>query len=646
MLQSRGLKPGETPEDWNITRPEDVREIHREYLASGADIINANTFGANPLKYHGAYRIEEIISAGISLAREACDGFKSKKVALDIGPTGRLLKPTGELDFERAYNAFTEAVIYGVKAKADLILIETFSDAMELKAAILAAKENSNLPIYATVALSEDGKLLTGADIECIGTLFETLGVDVCGFNCGLGPDKLIPYVERLSHITHLPIAVKANAGMPKIADGKTIFTVGAEEFAQNAAKLVDAGASFIGGCCGTTPEHIAAVKSALANRNISRSAPIERTIVSSGCSSVELKSSEGLIIGERINPTGKKKLKEAYINGDTAYVLREAVTQVDAGAKILDVNCGVPGIDEAGVLDSTVIAVQGVTTVPLQIDTADTKALENALRHVNGKALVNSVNGKRESMDNVFPLVKKYGGTIVALCLDETGIPETSQGRMEIAKKILAEGKKYGFKEKDFVFDALTLAVSADPNAAIVTLETVKRLTEELKVHTVLGVSNVSFGLPNRPRLNNAMYTLACRVGLSCAIANPSAITLCDDEEAFDVLLGRDKNCEHWINSNEQSVQAPLMPQTSCDDISVLRLAIKRGLKDDAQTLAAKILTSSDSMSVIQNGIVPALEEVGNNFEIGKVFLPQLLMSADAAGAAFESVKKSMSKN
>jgi 5-methyltetrahydrofolate--homocysteine methyltransferase len=644
MLQSRGLKPGETPEDWNITHPESVREIHREYLASGADIINANTFGANSLKYHGAYRIEEIISAGIGIAREACDGFDSKKVALDIGPTGRLLKPTGELDFERAYDAFAESVRYGVKAKADLILIETFGDAMELKAAILAAKENSNLPIYATVALSEDGKLLTGADIECIGTLFETLGVDVCGFNCGLGPDKLIPYVEKLSHITHLPIAVKANAGMPKVVNGKTIFTVGAEEFAQNAARLVDAGASFIGGCCGTTPKHIAAVKSVLANREISRSVPIERTIISSGCSSVELKSGEGIIIGERINPTGKKKLKEAYINGDTAYVLREAVTQVDAGAKILDVNCGVPGIDEADVLDSTVIAVQGVTTVPLQIDTADANALQRALRHVNGKALVNSVNGKQESMDNIFPLVKKYGGTIVALCLDESGIPETSQGRIEIAKKILTEGKKYGFKEKDFVFDALTLAVSADPNAAIVTLETVKRLTEELNVNTVLGVSNVSFGLPNRPRLNNAMYTLACQAGLSCAIANPSAISLCDDEEAFDVLLGRDKNCEHWIEANQQATPTVVTTENLADDISSLRLSIKRGLKDDAKSYASKLLNSgNDAMSVIQNGIVPSLEEVGSNFESGKVFLPQLLMSADAAGAAFESVKSAM---
>jgi 5-methyltetrahydrofolate--homocysteine methyltransferase len=646
MLQSRGLAAGETPEDWNITHPDTIREIHLAYLTSGADIINANTFGANALKYHGAYSVEETITSAIRLARETCENFKSKKVALNIGPTGRLLRPTGELEFSRAYDAFAEAVKCGVKAGADVILIETFSDTMELKAAILAAKENSNLPIYATVALSEEGKLLTGADVECVGTLFESLGVDACGFNCGLGPDKLLPYVKALARTTNLPIAVKANAGMPKVIDGKTVFSVGPEEFAQNAAKLVAAGATFIGGCCGTTPEHIAALCSAVKGVKSSREEAQKRTIVSSGCRSVEIKSYEGLIIGERINPTGKKKLKEAYINGDTAYVLREAVAQVDAGAKILDVNCGVPGIDEASVLNSTVVSVQGVTTVPLQIDTADTKALEVALRHVNGKALVNSVNGKKESMDAVFPLVKKYGGTIVALCLDESGIPDTSEGRIQIAKKILAEGKKYGFKEKDFVFDALTLAVSADPTAAIVTLETVKRLTQELKVNTVLGVSNVSFGLPNRPRLNNAMYTLACQAGLSCAIANPSVIAMSEDKEAFDVLLGRDKNCEHWINSNEQSVQAPLVPQTSCDDISVLRLAIKRGLKDDAQTLAAKILTSSDSMSVIQNGIVPALEEVGNNFEIGKVFLPQLLMSADAAGAAFESVKKSMSKN
>ena len=648
MLQARGLMPGECPEDWNISHPEILQSIHGEYYDAGSNIVSANTFGANSLKYHGKHSLKEVICAGVKIARGAAEKGQGRLVALDVGPTGRLLKPAGDLDFERAYEAFSESVRYGVEAGVDLILIETMSDTMELKAAVLAAKENSSLPIIATVALDESGKLLTGGSVESVAVLLESMGVDVCGLNCGLGPDKMLPFLKRLSKSTNLKIAVKANAGMPKIVDGKTVFSVGPEEFALYAKELVNAGASYIGGCCGTTPSHIAAVKKALDGTIPSSREEMRETVISSGATTQALHPGEGLIIGERINPTGKKKLKEAYLKGDTAYILREAISQIEAGAKILDVNCGVPGIDEASVLDSTISAVQGVCTIPIQIDTADAKALEKALRHVNGKALVNSVNGKQESMDGVFPLVKKYGGTIVALCLDENGIPDSSDGRIEIAKKILAEGKKYGFEEKDFVFDALTLAVSTDSNAAIVTLETVKRLTEELNVNTVLGVSNVSFGLPNRPRLNNAMYTLACKAGLSAAIANPSVISACDDPLAFDVLNGRDKNCERWIAENQQapSVQTPTGGESNEDDFSFLRLSIKRGIKDDAYSIAEKLSRSFDSMKIIQEGIVPALEDVGSGFETGKVFLPQLLMSADAAGAAFDAVKKAMASN
>ena len=649
MLQARGLMPGECPEDWNISHPEILLAIHNEYYDAGADIVSANTFGANSLKYHGKHSLKEVICAGVKIAKEAALKKEGRRVALDIGPTGRLLKPAGDLDFERAYEAFAESVRYGVKAGVDLILIETMSDTMELKAAVLAAKENSFLPIIATVALDENGKLLTGGDVESVAVLLESLGVDVCGLNCGLGPEKMLPFLKSLSKSTNLKIAVKANAGMPKIVDGKTLFSVGPEEFALYAKELVNAGASYIGGCCGTTPSHIAAVKKALDGISPSSREEMTETIISSGTMTQALHPGEGLIIGERINPTGKKKLKEAYIKGDTAYILREAISQIEAGARILDVNCGVPGIDEASVLDSTINAVQGICTTPIQIDTADAKALELALRHVNGKALVNSVNGKQESMDSVFPLVKKYGGTIVALCLDENGIPDSSDARMKIAKKILAEGKKYGFKEKDFVFDALTLTISTDSNAAIVTLETVKRLTEELKVNTVLGVSNVSFGLPNRPRLNNAMYTLACKAGLSAAIANPAVISTCDDQLAFDVLLARDKNCERWIAENQQtpSIVALTNDNINEDDFSFLRSSIKRGIKDDAYSIAEKLITADfDSMKIIQEGIVPALEDVGIGFESGKIFLPQLLMSADAAGAAFDAVKKAMASN
>ena len=642
MVQAAGLPPGKDPTDWNVENPEAVAGVHRAYAEAGADIVLANTFGANRLKYHGAYSLDELISSAISLAKSS-----GARVALDIGPTGRLLKPAGDLDFDVAYDAFAEMVRLGVAAGADLVFVETMGDTRELKAAVLAAKLNSTLPVYASVALDESGKLLTGASVECVATLLESLGVDAYGFNCGLGPDKMLPFVERLAKVSTKSIIVKANAGMPKIVDGKTVFTVGPDEFASYAAKLVEAGASIVGGCCGTTPAHIKAVASLCTGGlgEAQSQAPQARTVVSSGTTVVELKSHGGLIVGERINPTGKKLLKEAYLRGDTAYILREAVKQTDAGAEILDVNCGVPGIDEAATLERTVETVQSVVTCPVQIDTADPVALERALKCVNGKPLVNSVNGKRSSMDAVFPLVRKYGGALVALCLDESGIPDTSDGRIAIARRILDEGAKYGFKKEDFAFDALTLAVSADPRAAIVTIETVRRLTEELGVNTILGVSNVSFGLPNRPALNNAMYTLCVRAGLSAAIANPALIRKSDDEAAFDVLLGRDKNCERWIAANVENAASKSVaaaPQAGATE--ALGAAIRRGLRDDAAKSAGEMLAGGASpMEVIEKGIVPALEQIGTAFEKGTAFLPQLLMAADAAGDAFAVVRKSL---
>ena len=642
MVQAAGLPPGKDPTDWNVENPEAVAGVHRAYAEAGADIVLANTFGANRLKYHGAYSLDELISSAISLAKSS-----GARVALDIGPTGRLLKPAGDLDFDVAYDAFAEMVRLGVAAGADLVFIETMGDTRELKASVLAAKLNSSLPVYASVALDESGKLLTGASVECVATLLESLGVDAYGFNCGLGPDKMLPFVERLAKVSTKPIIVKANAGMPKIVDGKTVFTVGPDEFASYAAKLVEAGASIVGGCCGTTPAHIKAVASLCTGGlgEAQTQAPQARTVVSSGTTVVELKSHGGLIVGERINPTGKKLLKEAYLRGDTAYILREAVKQTDAGAEILDVNCGVPGIDEAATLERTVETVQSVVTCPVQIDTADPVALERALKCVNGKPLVNSVNGKRSSMDAVFPLVRKYGGALVALCLDESGIPDTSDGRIAIARRILDEGAKYGFKKEDFAFDALTLAVSADPKAAIVTIETVRRLTEELGVNTILGVSNVSFGLPNRPALNNAMYTLCVRAGLSAAIANPALIRKSDDKAAFDVLLGRDKNCERWIAANvENAASKSVAAAPQAGAAEALGAAIRRGLRDDAAKSAGEMLAGGASpMEVIEKGIVPALEQIGTAFEKGTAFLPQLLMAADAAGDAFAVVRKSL---
>ena len=650
LLQAKGLNPGETPEDWNVDRSSDVEAIHRSYVAAGAQVLYANTFGANRLKYRGRYTVEEVVRAGVAVARAAAP---AGKVAVDIGPTGRLLKPIGDLSFDEAVKAFAETVRTGAAAGADLIVIETMGDVCELKAAVIAAKENCSLPIYATVTVGEDGKLLTGGSVECVATLLESLGVEAYGFNCGLGPDRMLANVERLARVSTRPIIAKPNAGLPKVVDGRTVFTVGPEAFAAEVAKLVAAGASIVGGCCGTTPAHVSKTVEVCRGQPAAVDSSRQRsTTVSSGTTVVELKPYQGIVIGERINPTGKKVLKEAYAKGDTAYVLREAVKQVDAGAEILDVNCGVPGLDEASLLDATVGIVQGVVTCPLQIDTANPLALEKALKHVNGKPLVNSVNGKRESIDAVFPLVKRYGGVIVALCLDEDGIPPTSEGRLDVARRILEEGRKYGFEKSDFVFDALTLAVSSDAQAAVVTLETVRRLTEELGVNTVLGVSNVSFGLPNRAALNNAMYSLAKRAGLSAAIANPAAIRDEIDVAAADVLLGRDPNCERWIAAN--AVQAISGAGRGVDFAAsrsegtvgmALTVSIRRGLRNDARAAAeAMIKSGSSPMEVIQSGIVPALEEVGHGFEKGSMFLPQLLMAADAAGEAFTAVKRAMS--
>ena len=671
QLQARGLAAGEIPELWNLSRPDDIRAVHAAYLAAGADVVYSNTFGANPAKYHGDAPLADVIAAGVAIAKSV-----SRLVALDVGPTGRLLKPAGDFEFDAAYDAFAEQVRLGAAAGADLVVVETMGDAYELKAAVLAAKENCNLPVIATVALGEDGTLLTGGDVECVAALLEGLRVDALGFNCGLGPDKMRPYVERLARVVSCPIAVKPNAGMPKVVDGKTVFTVGPEAFAADVADLVAAGASIVGGCCGTTPAHIAAVTARLRNeaarvplprgveaqgqasvRGSGTLAASTRCVISSGTHALEIPFDDTIIIGERINPTGKKRLKAALAEGDTAYVLREAVAQAEAGAAILDVNTGVPGLDEASVLDRTVQSVQGVVDLPLQIDTSDPVALDRALRHYNGKALVNSVNGKDESLSAVLPLVAKYGGVVVALALDENGIPPTAEGRLAIARKILARGAEYGLGPNDFVFDALCLAVSADATSANVVLETLRRVRAELGCRTVLGVSNISFGLPGRAHLNAAFYTLAMGAGLSAAIINPLSAEMMAAWRAYRALTGRDRSCENWIahasqlpavGGSQPAATAAGGSQLAATESasSPLVAAIRRGLKADAAEAArAELAAGRAPVEVIDGAVVPALEAVGRGFEAKTVFLPQLLMAADAAGAAFDVIRAALAK-
>jgi len=659
-LQAKGLRPGETPELWNLTRPNDVRAVHAAYFAAGSHVVYANTFGANPAKYHGDAPLADVIAAGIGLARDAAraagDGHF---VALDVGPTGRLLKPAGDYPFDAAYDAFAEQIRLGARAGADLVVVETMGDLYELKAAVLAAKENCDLPILATVALGADGQLLTGADVDCVAALLGGLRVDALGLNCGFGPDKMLPYVQRLAAVTSLPIAVKPNAGLPQVVDGRTVFTVGPDAFAQDVAALVAAGATIVGGCCGTTPAHLAAVHKALAAlgpKRPARNAPLaSRTVVTSGARAVEIPFDDTILIGERINPTGKKKLKAALTEGDVAYVLREAVAQAEAGAHILDVNVGVPGLDEPTVLDETVQAVQSVTDLPLQIDTSDPQALARALRHYNGKPLVNSVNGTEESMAAVLPLVAKYGGAVVALTLDEAGIPPTADGRLAIARRILARGAACGLAPSDFLVDVLCLAVSAEPQSANVILESLRRVRTELGCRTCLGVSNISFGLPARPLVNAAFYTLALGAGLSAGIVNPLAADMMTAYRAFRALTGKDPACGGWIDAfkdwtadSRQPTGAGRRPTTGTPSPetggATLASAIRHGLKADAAAVARDALASGTApLALVNDEIVPALEVVGKGFESGTVFLPQLLMAAEAAGAAFEVVRAAL---
>ena len=571
LLQEKGLAPGELPETWNLTHSEEIYKIHRQYIEAGSDIILTNTFGANALKFHDdSCSLEEIIKAAVSHVKKAerealLQTGDERKIytALDVGPTGKLLKPMGDLEFETAYEAFKEVVILGEQAGADLIHIETMSDTYELKAAVLAAKENTSLPVFATVIFDERKKLLTGADVSSVVALLEGLGVDALGINCAMGPKEMLPVLEELIKYSSVPIIVKPNAGLPKQRDGKTYYDVTEDEFAAYMEQIVRMGACVIGGCCGTTPEHIRAMRKRCENAELVPVTEKEFTVVSSYGQSVIL--GEGSkIIGERINPTGKKRFKQALKEHDLDYILREGITQQDQGAHILDVNVGLPDIDEPALMEEVVQELQSVVNIPLQIDTVDEKAMEKALRIYNGKAMVNSVSGKKESMEKVFPLVKKYGGVVIGLTLDEDGIPADADGRVRIAEKIIKTAEKFGIKKKDIVIDALAMTISSEPEGAKVTLETLRRLRDEIGVNTVLGVSNISFGLPCRPIVNAAFYTMAMLNGLSAGIINPSSEDMMKSWYAYHALMNLDNNCEQYIQKYANSVVSTNIMKTS----------------------------------------------------------------------------------
>ena len=640
ILQERGLAAGELPETWNITRPEEIQSIHRAYLDAGSDIINTNTFGANALKFPDNLR--EIVESAVSNAKEARrqSGREDAYIALDLGPTGRLLQPMGDLPFEQAVELFGEVVRIGAAAGVDLVLIETMSDSYELKAAVLAAKENCDLPVLATVIFDEKGKMLTGGTVDSAVAMLEGLRVDALGVNCGLGPKQMLPIVKRLTEVSSLPVIVNPNAGLPRSENGKTVYDIDADEFAALMGEIADLGVQVLGGCCGTTPAHIRKMIETCKSHYF---VPVEkkhRTVVSSFSQAVEI-GGKPVIIGERINPTGKSKFKAALRENNIEYILSEGLTQEDNGAHILDVNVGLPEIDEPAMMERVITRLQGVTALPLQIDTSDTAAMERGMRLYNGKPMINSVSGKRESMEAVFPLVKKYGGVVVGLTLDENGIPDSAEGRVQIAKKIYDTAVQYGIGKEDIVIDGLAMTISSDSRSALVTLETLRRVRDELGGHTILGVSNISFGLPQREIINANFFTMALQNGLSCAIINPNTDAMMRAYRAFLALTDQDAQCAGYIAAYGN--QPTVAPQAAADSAIPLGESIERGLRERAAQAAKAALQTVPPLELVNTELIPALDRVGKGFEAGTVFLPQLLMSAEAAKAAFEVVKDAM---
>ena len=652
LLQEQGLKPGELPERWNISQPDKIQSIHKSYYDAGSNVVSTNTFGANSLKFNDN-ELEEIIRTAINnvqKAKETSTGTQEKFIALDIGPTGKLLKPFGDLDFEDAVAIFAKTVKLGVKYGADVILIETMNDSYETKAALLAAKENSKLPVFVSNAYSEDGKLMTGASPAAMVALLEGMHADAIGTNCSLGPKALLPIIEEYVKYASVPVLLKPNAGLPKSVNGKTVFDILPDEFAEDVTEAIKKGVRIAGGCCGTTPEYIKALTSRAKNIPPVANLPKNVSCVSSHTHIVEF-NTQPILIGERINPTGKKRFKQALIENDIDYILKEGINQQERGVHILDVNVGLPDIDEAAMLKRTISELQAISDLPLQIDTSNAVAMEAALRLYNGKAMINSVSGKEESMHQIFPLAAKYGGFIVALTLDEDGIPSTAEGRVEIAKKILRVAAEYGINKKDIIFDPLCMTISTDDNAALETLKALRILRYELGCHTSLGVSNVSFGLPERNAINSVFFGSALENGLSAAIMNPYSYDMMKTYFSYRALHGMDPNCSDYIDFCSKYTIETTPKETSAkvsaqSGESALQQAIIKGIKDEAGTITESLLENVPALEIVQKDIIPALDKVGKGFEEKKVYLPQLLMSAEAAKSAFEKIKIHLTKS
>ncbi|MCR5346919.1 MAG: homocysteine S-methyltransferase family protein [Fretibacterium sp.] len=657
MLQARGLKLRELPESLNLTHPDLIRSIHGEYLAAGADFVTTNTFGANRFKLErGGLSVPEAVGAAVKIARQAA-GDRAL-VALDIGPTGRVLAPLGDASFDEVYNAVAEQVLSG-RDGSDVVLLETFTDLHELKAAVLAVKENCDLPVFATMSFEEGGHTFFGACVESAVMTLEGLGVSALGVNCSLGPRQLLPIVERICASSHVPVMVQPNAGLPVMRNGISSYDVTPDEFAEFAAQFAKMGAAVLGGCCGTTPEHIskmtAAVRRETGGMIPPRSVP-DATVICTPAQPVSFSAGDFVIIGERLNPTGKKALQAALRSGDMDYILKEALKQQDQGAHVLDVNAGLPDIDEPALLRQAVEEIQAVIDLPLQLDSASAEALDAAARAYNGKPLLNSVNGKESSLQTVLPVAKKYGACVLGLTLDENGIPPTAKERLNVARRIVEEAEKMGIPRRDVLIDCLTLTASAQQDLVKETLKAVRLVNEELGVRTVLGVSNVSFGLPRRPLVNRTMFVAALAQGLDAAIMNPGDPGMREALAAWRLLSGADRDAqdyiawcgEHPAESTATTTAAPAT-ETSAADRGLqqtgdgLTPAIARGLKDEAAARTRELLKTLSPLEIIEGHIVPALDSVGREYEAKRLFLPQLIKAAEAAKAAFECLKDAL---
>ena len=643
MLQKNGLQMGENPEIFGFNNPDILINIHKAYLEAGANVVTTNTFGANELKLDKlGYTVEEIVDNAISVAKKAIDNVDKSKpryIALDIGPIGEMLEPMGTLSFDRAYEIFKRQAVQGEKSGANIIIIETMMDLYEAKAAVLAVKENTNLPVFCTMTFDEDGRSFTGCTPESMVATIGGLGVDAIGVNCSLGPKQLLPIVKKITKMATIPVIVQANAGLPNIIDEQAYYDIDEKEFYSGVVEFINSGARIIGGCCGTNPNFIKYISDNIKDIELHKTEIDYKCIVCSPSKFIEI--DKPTVMGERLNPTGRKSLKEALKNENIDYIIKLALEQINAGAEILNVNVGLPDIDEKTVMPKVIREIQGIIDTPLQIDSSNIEALEQGLRYYNGRTIVNSVNGKEDSLEKILPIVKKYGSALVGLALDDKGIPETAEGRFEIAKKIVTRAQSYGIRKEDIFIDCLSLTVSAQQSEAMETIKAIKLVKEKLGVKTILGVSNISFGIPSRKHINNTYLNLALGAGLDLAIINPNEEGMVEAIDAFKVINNVDKGCIKYIDKYG-NVSKDLTKLKSNTELT-LEEVVERGLKEEARDKTIELLKENDANIILDEILIPSLDNVGKKYDSGEIFLPQLIQCAETVKASLNIIKEKL---